>query len=141
MVANPKFTGQSKSMPIGLALGWGISLGITILGSALLSMLILNGTINWKHSGYGVMVVLLLSSYVGASFAAGALKSRRLLVCMLSGVLYLFTMLGITALFFDGQYEAVSITSALIVGGSMCAALVHSAEKKNFRGTHKKRRL
>jgi len=141
MVVNQKPTGTAKSMPIGLAYGWGTSVGVTALLCALLAILILNGKIGWETAGYGAIVMIAGSAYVGAAVSCRMIKHRKLIVCLMSGAIYLCTLLGTTALLFGRVQGSMWVTVMLIVGGTTAAALVHSAEKKSPRQGRRKRRL
>lgn len=141
MVVNQKPSGMAKSMPKGLGLGLGVSMGITVAACTLLSWMILSGKAEWDVMGYGVIGVLLAASYTGATVSCRAIKHRKLLVCILSGVLYLCALAGITALLFGGRLDGVWISAMLIAGGTGLAALVHCAEKQEKGRRRKKRRL
>ena len=139
MVTNQKPTGRAVSMPAGLAMGVSVSLVITIAGIWLLACLVSGERLLWENIGYGIMLVLLAASVSGAAIASAKIKRQRLLVCNLSGVLYLLTLLGITALFFGGQYEAVGVTSLLIMGGSAAVCTLGAGKRSQGRG--KRRRI
>lgn len=124
MVLNRKPTGRAISMPKGLAIGMAISVGITLLGSAVIAKLIDGEYAKEGWMGYGVMIVLMIGSFLGAVVAAGKIKRQRLCVCALSGLLHFAMLMSITALFFGGQYEAVGVTAVLVMGGALLAALV-----------------
>ena len=141
MVVNRKPSGTAKSMPAGLALGWAVSMGITAVACALLSALILSGKTGWKAMGYGAMVILLISSHIGAAVSCSMIQHRKLLVCILSGVIYLISLAAITALLFGGDFGPIWVTALLIAGGTATAALVHCAEKRDSGRRRKKRRL
>ena len=141
MVVNRKSTGTAKSMPAGLALGWAVSIGITAAACALLSAFILSGKTGWGTMGYGAMAILLLSSYAGAAVSCKLIQHRKLLVCSLSGAIYLLSLAAMTALLFGGEFGPIWITGLLVAGGTAAAALVHCAEKKDNGRRRKKRRL
>ena len=124
MVVNRKVSGKAASMPAGLALGGAVSLGLTLVLSGVLAKLVETQMLAEENIGYGVMVVLLVCSMLGAMVSSGRIKRQRLLVCALSGVVYLLILLSITALFFGGQYEAVGVTALLVLGGSMVTAFL-----------------
>ncbi len=124
MVANQKITVRASSMPAGLAVGGCVSLGTTLLLAAGLAKLVDMEILAWENIGYGIMLLLLLSSFLGAMTAFARIKRQRLLVCLVSGGIYLALLLSITALFFGGQYEAVGVTALLVLGGSGAAALL-----------------
>ena len=122
MVVNRKVTGTAKSMPGGLALGWGISLAVTLLGAMLFAALISREMIRAEAIGYCSMGILLVASMLGAAVAIGAVKRRRAYVCGLSGLIYYGTLLGMTALFFGGQYQGMGVTALLVAAG--CGAVL-----------------
>lgn len=124
MVVNRKVSGKAVSMPAGLAVGGAISLGMTLALAGILAKMVETEALAEENIGYGTMILLLISSMLGAMVSSGKIKRQRLLVCALSGVVYMGILLSITALFFGGQYEAVGVTALLVMGGSMTAAFV-----------------
>ena len=124
MVSNQRPTGRAVSMPKGLLLGELGSLAVTISATAVLAKLVDVEIVAWERVGYGGMLILLLSSAAGALISSQRIKHRILLVCVLSGAIYFGSLLGMTALFFGGQYEAVGVTGALITSGSMGIGLL-----------------
>lgn len=124
MKGKRKMTATTASMPGGLAVGGGVSLGVTLLLSAVLAWLVHRETIAMENIGYGILVLLLMASFLGAETAFGRIRRQRLLVCGLSGLIYFALLLSITALFFGGQYSGVGVTALLILAGSGAAALL-----------------
>ena len=112
MVANKKITGRATSLPAGLAIGAVCSLAATLILTAILKV------------GYGIMVLLIVSSFAGAMISFGRIKRQRMLVCIVSGVIYFAMLMSMTALFFGGQYSAVGTTALLVLAGSGAAALL-----------------
>ena len=138
MVVNQKPSGRASSMPMGLTTGLVTSLGITILLAALSAKMVDMQWIEEKDIGYCAMVILLAAPYGGAVTAQNRIKRQRLLVCAISGGLYFLVLMGITALFFGGQYEAVGVTSLLIVGGTALSVL--SGGQHNRAGKRRKKK-
>ena len=141
MVVNRKPTGTAKSMPVGLAIGWTAAILITAAACGVLAELILSGKAGWGTMGYGAMGTLLAASYAGAAVSCRMIMHRKLLVCILSGVIYLCSLTMITALMFGGKFDAVWVTALLVAGGTAAAGLVHCAEKGGNGRKRKKRRL
>lgn len=135
MIQNQKPTGRAMGMPGGLAVGAVVSVVITLAGCALLAKLVSGEIVDAGYIGYGVMVMLLAASFLGAMTAQGKIKHRTLLVCMLSGVVYYLLLLSVTALFFGGQYYGAGVTGLLVMGGSATAALAAAGK-----GTGRKQR-
>lgn len=139
MAVNQKPTGRTMSMPGGLAIGGVCSLLITFACAAFLAWLVAEERMQESDIGYGVMVLLLLSSFAGAMAAWGKIKRQRMLVCLLSGIVYFGTLLAVTALFFGGQYSAVGVTALLILCGITLAAMMGLRQGRGSR--HRKMKM
>ena len=124
MVANKKITGRATSLPVGLAIGATCSLAATLILTAILAKLVETETLPVEKIGYGIMALLMVSSFAGAMIAFGRIKRQRMLVCIVSGVIYFAMLMSVTALFFGGQYSAVGTTALLVLAGSGAAALL-----------------
>ena len=124
MKTNNKNSGRASSVPVGLSVGMGVSVGITIFCTAVMACLLEKEIMTWENVGYGIMGMLIFSSFCGAKLSAIKIKHQRFVICLLSGMLYLGSLLSITALFFGGQYDAVGVTIALVVAGCGCAGLL-----------------
>ena len=123
MAGIQKATGRTSSVPAGLALGAGVSAVVTGLMTAALAGLLNQETIPWETVGYGILIMVMLSAYLGALTAWSKIRRQRLMICMMSGLVYFGMLLSVTALFFGGQYQAVGVTALLVAGGSGCAAV------------------
>lgn len=138
MIANHKVTGKAMSVPGGIGLAAVVSIATTLLMSGLLAWLVLTERVGEIAVGYGTMVILLVSSFLGAMIAAGVIKHRKMMVCLLSGAAYLLCLLACTALFLGGQYQGVGVSVLLILAGCVAAALTDlrkrgSSNKKSRR--------
>lgn len=139
MVANRKVTGKAKSVPAGLALALGISMGITLFGSLIMAILLDSQTIQESGVGYGIMLLLLLSSAAGAFTAAKSIKRQMLPMSMLSGLCYYAMLLAITALFFGGQYQGMGVTALVVMAGCCVTAIALVKGKGTGTKVHRKR--
>ena len=139
MLTNQKPSGTSSSIPGGLAFGVVAALLLTVLLGCLLAVLVSREVIQEEAIGYGVMAVLFLASAAGSSVAYSRIRHRRLMVFALSGLCYLVTLTGVTALFFGGQFEGIFPTAMLIIGGSGVAFLRSTSRGRGWKG-HKKSR-
>lgn len=119
MVKPPKVTGTVTAMPVGLAMGLGVSLLITVAGCCIITQLILSESIPRDSIGYTSLVTLLLSSILGTATSWGCIRHRRLLVCGVSGGLYFLALLAVNILFFGGVFDGILVTALVIAGGSM----------------------
>lgn len=141
MTVNRKVTGTAASIPRGLLIGNGISIALTVLLAGILAKLVSAEKLEWEQIGYGIMVLLFVSSATGTIAAVRAIKRQRLAVCLLSGGIYWLTLLAITALFFGGQYHGVVATGATILAGCGTVCLVGLRQKRGGEHKHSRRRL
>lgn len=123
MVTKNKATGRASSLPGGLAWGAAVSLGLTLMGSALVAFLVDRGTMGVDGIGYGALVILVISSLGGAWVAWKKIKRLRLQVCLISGGIYYFMLLGMTILFFGGQFCGMGVTALMVACGSILPIL------------------
>ena len=133
MVANRKVTGKASSMPGGLAMGGGLSMTVTVVLSMVTAKLVDSGTMPEEAVGYAALVILLLGSGLGAWLAAAKIKRQRLVVCLASGCVYYGSLLGLTALFFGGQYTGMGVTALAVAGGSMAVCLMGMGQGRGRR--------
>ncbi len=111
-------------MPVGFAIGAGVSLGITLLLAVIVAKLVDSGTLTEASIGYCAMVILLLSALAGSLAAWGRIKRRRIMVCGIAGGLYYLLLLAMTASFFGGQYQGMGVTALMVLCGCAGAALM-----------------
>lgn len=139
MVVNQKVTGTASTMPGGLALGAAVSLLVTLFGSVLSAWLVARESIPESGIGYCAMVILLLAGIAGSAVAVERIKRRRMLVCMLSGGIYYACLLGMTALFFGGQYQGMGVTALMVFCGVMLVLL--AGIRREGRGDYRKTKI
>ena len=131
MTVNRKVTGTAVSMPMGIGIGCGISMILTILGAGTVAKLISDEILRETAIGYGAMGIVLLASVCGAAIAANKVKKRRLQVSLLVGTGYFLMLFAMTALFFGGQYQGIGVTALLVLAGTGTVVLLGSREKKS----------
>lgn len=141
MVSKRKATGRALSMPAGVAVGVGVSFALTLLGAAVVAWLLSVQRIESAQIGYGSMVTLLVSSALGAVIASGLVKHRHLVVCLASGVGYYAMLLGVTALFFGGQYQGMGVTLLVVLAGCGSVGLMLAKPKKAITKGYRKLRI
>lgn len=124
MVANRKVTGKAASMPVGLAMGAAVSVGVTLTMSAMAARLVYSGRLDEKNIGYCAMVVLILSALLGATVSEKKIKRRKLIVCGASGLIYYTILLITTAILFGGEYRGMGTTALIVLCGCGVAALL-----------------
>jgi len=117
-------------MPSGLALGAAVSMAATIAISFIGAQLIMNEVIAQEQIGYCSLAALLTGTILGAVTSARKVKHRKLVVCLLSGGVYLLILLATTALIFGGQYEGLATTCLTVMIGSVAALLIQNRDGK-----------
>lgn len=138
MVINKKITGRAQPMPAGFAIGLAVGLTLTLVGTSIVANMILSEKIAESAIGYGAIVILLISSAIDAWLAAALIKRRWMIVCLGAGGIYYLTLLGITALFFGGQYQGMGVTALVVLGG--CGAVgVLGLKGENAGGKRRKK--
>ena len=140
MVTGKKVYGRAVSMPVGIGIGTAVSLVILIAGVAVLAALLDRETMDMQGLGYGIMGVLLLASFLGASLAANLVKRRRLVVCMIQAVCFYGMLLLINGLLFGGAVTGAVVTAVLILGGAGSGALLWNGGEGKRRSAIRKRR-
>ena len=128
-----KRSGRASSVPGGLAMASGLSMGFTVLFSAAIALCLDGEQISWQQAGYWIMAMLFTVSFLGGKCAYACIKRQRLMVSLMSGVLYWAILLCVTALFFGGDYSAVGETLAIIGAGSGTSALLRMPAGKKYR--------
>jgi putative membrane protein (TIGR04086 family) len=132
MVVNQKPTGRATNTPIGVGIGGFIAYLLTLIMSGLLAWLLAAEYINTENTGYGSMIIIILSAALGSLVAQGLVKHRKLIVCLASGFVYYALLLGTTALFFGGQYQGMGVTLGIILAGSGSVGLLVANKKKSI---------
>lgn len=122
---------KAKSTAAGLALSLAVSQFVTLVVTAFLTKIVLQGNVQEESVGYGIMALLILASFAGAITASKSIQRRKAMMCIASGLLYWLSLLSVTALFFGGRYEAAGVTAVLILGGCGTAAIMECRESKH----------
>ena len=140
MVTQRKATGRASSLPVGLAWGAMVNLGLTLIGSGLVAYLVDRGTMPVGAIGYGAMVILVLSALCGALMAHSKIKRLRLQVCLISGGIYYLMLLGMTMLLFGGRFQGMGVTALMVACGSILAILVGLPKDRGGKSRHRRGR-
>ena len=124
MPALKTHTGKAYSVSGGMAMSSLVNMVVTILWSLVITYLMNRETITWQQAGYWIMGGIFCSSFLGAKTAFAFIKRQRLLISLMSGILYWGILLCITALFFGGNCDAVLETAGIIGAGSVTSGLL-----------------
>ena len=102
------------------------SLLILLILTGILALLIDLETLPEDRIQYGVLGILLISSFAGGIAAKGKGNGGQLLLCASAAGGFLLILLGIQLLFFDGVFAGTAQKALLILAGSGTAGLAGS---------------
>ena len=135
-----KRSAKEMSVPGGLAIGSLSSLVVTLAGAMIIAALLNAEKIGEGSVGPLTMIVHGLSAITGAWIVMTLVNKLRLQVCILTGACYYLILLGMTALFFDGQYSGLGLTALIVLTGSALVAFLPSKKptrrNKGFKAYH-----
>ena len=137
MYKKKNINGTAMTIPVGIGLGVAVSILLTLLGSAAVAWMVMSETVGEGATGYLAMIILAIATTAGVFVAATLTKRLRLQVCMLTGVFFYLSLLGITALFFGGQYQGMGVTALIVMAFSSLIAFL--PVKKFQIGKYKKK--
>ena len=141
MTRTTRIKGTESPIPGALLKGGLLSIGITIAGAALMSLLIVREVLKESAIGYSAMAVLLAASFLGALTSMKTAKKRLAVVSMLSAVVYFLILIGGNALFYRGEYAGSGATGLVILAGAGSALLLCLKPKKLPRASGRKIRV
>lgn len=137
MVNHSKRMRKHAAMPVALGYGALISMGMILLGTAIMAQMIDREIMGADKKDYGIMILLIAATYLGSKTAYTRFGEKRFLISVLSGLTVFCLLLGITAVFFGGQFKGIGPNMILILCGCGLAAL----PRKEGRSTGRKRKI
>lgn len=132
---------KKKQFGIGvtMAIGVGISVAAMLAGIAISAGLIISDRMPVSAQGYCVMVIAVVSSFLGAVAVLRKAEGKKLIISTLFAAVYVLVLLGISALLFEGQYQGIGVTALLILCGATVGAFLGTKDKK--RGISRKSKM
>jgi len=116
---------KQRSLGVALFNGTAWSLGITILGAAVMASLILKGTLQDTAIGYAAMAILLLASFAGSMFTVRRAGKKLAVSAMMSGAIYYGILALMNVIVYKGGFEGMGVTALVIAGGAGVTILVN----------------
>ena len=126
---NAKFKVMIRQCIIGSVTG---ILFLTV-SAAILSTLMLNGSIPEKRMNYFILVQMIVSVFLGTVIGRKGAGEYRKTVCIITGITIFCFLLLATAVLFGGKYTGVGETGLLILCGCVLPFFVKSNSKKTKR--------
>ena len=130
MTKKHKLSGAGVTMPVGIVMGVAVCVAVVLIGAVALAYLVIRETIGLGSVGFGALLIIGLSSAIGAWFATMLVKEKKLLVCGLTALGFYLVLLSITAVFFDGMYAGLGIAAVAILAGAGISLLPGMRGKK-----------
>jgi len=119
-----EYGNKEKSIPLAVGMGAGISMAAMLIGTLVVALMVTNQTIGEDATGYGVIIVTVLSAIIGSTVSILIARSRVLILSLLTSISFAMILLAMTALFFGGQYSGVPVTILVIIGSGVSVALI-----------------
>ena len=136
-----EYQNKERSILSAVCIGVLISISVMLIGVFIVSLLILNETVTNSTTGYLVMADILISTMVGSIGAIGVAKRKLAIVALCSSLIYMLSLISLTAVFYDGQYSGVPATLLLVMCGGISSVLVESKRNARQKMRHKKIKL
>lgn len=132
-----KQLGKAKLMAIVKHSIAGSITGIFFLmvSAAILSTMILNGSVPEKSAKYYVLVLIVISVCLGTIVGSRKAGEHKRSVSLVTGIVIFCSLLLVTAFLFGGKYAGVGETGLLILCGCVLPVLVKPTGKKKKAGS------
>lgn len=124
---------KKMTMPLSSAIGLLIALIITGIGGILGAFMIHNGSISENTYSTVAFVTWIVASFAGAFVSGMSYKDKFLVVSLISVVAYIFLMLSVAIMFFEGNLQRIGQGIFAILIGYVPVLLIngtHSGRKK-----------
>ena len=127
---NKQNTNTAIHILIAAAMGASVAMILTLIICVIGASMISTDRAGEGSVGIISVIALIQSSVTGAFVSFKKIRQHRILACLRAGTVYFLTLLACNALFFDGQYQAITTTALVILGGSGCMMLLSLRNKR-----------
>ena len=139
MVRGKQLIQHGTSLPYSVLIGLSFCTVISAILIAVAAYLISAEMIEEGALVYCAMGILFLSSLAGTWISVKWSKKKRIVTGLVTGAAYYLCLIGITALFFEGRYRALSETALLIFGAVGVVILMGLRPEKQRYSRHRKK--
>lgn len=112
-------TVMGGTMGRGIVLGAVISMAVTLICTAVFGAMVSAGTIRENVVGYISIGILLLATVIGTLSGIRNVQEKKLYCGLGIAAVYFGLLISMTALFFGGQYDRVTVTSFVLFLGAI----------------------
>ena len=134
MKQNVRVSAAKESIAAALGLSALSGVIATIILAAILAFLMNSEKISENAIGYAGMGILMAASFIGSATAEMKYNGNRLLIAASSGGIYFLILIGVTALFFEGNYHGVLVNALMILCGSSIAVILKKPSQRAGKG-------
>lgn len=119
------FTDKEKhSVLRNVLTGLVISLVVSVILAILFTVFIFNGQVDDDKMNIFTLVITFVASSIGAIVSGKLNNGKYALVTMLTGVIYLLSLIVTGVMFFDGGLVNIWMCSAVIISGALGACVI-----------------
>ena len=133
-----RIKGAESRIPNALLKGSGVCILLTLIGSGIISWLVMGETIRESGIGYSIMGLILLTAIIGSMTAMGRVDRNHALTGALMGIIYWIILLGGNLLLCKGEWEGLWVTLFLALGGAIGAIFLQFRPKRKRYGSRRK---
>jgi len=119
-----KSTSKNFSPALGISIGIGVAMILTILLSAGLTSLVLNGKFSEESARICVFIIRAVSVLLGCLVSSALIKEKVLLTVGGSALGYLAILLGFGIIMFDMSFQNFGMGLLSVVTGSLISYLI-----------------
>lgn len=125
---SPKQKRRTRKTTFGSSVGIGLimSIIISVVLSMLLAVLVMNERVGENAIEYLTPLIVLLASLFGCITAGKQVEQKLAIVIGITGAIYLFLLMGVGILFFDGGFHNLwtSLLAIAVACGISCAICI-----------------
>lgn len=140
MVKKHNIKTEESSLVHKIALGIIAAIAMMLFSAGVFAIMISKEIISEAGTGYCSVTVLLLSSFSASLVAISNYKKMRIWTSVITGVTYSAVLLGMTAVFFDGEYRGILVTVMVVLSGCMIATILSRKGNNTLRLQRNKNR-
>lgn len=136
MALKNKAVQRNLSLPFAVLTGIVCGGAVALLGSVVLTSLIVKESVEISALSYGIIFILLVSTLIGGIVVTHKVNEKQLVAAFVYALCSIAMLFGINALFFDGSYSRILPTVISVLTGSVGAAFLKkgtSGRKTKFR--------
>lgn len=127
-----------SSLPMGILAGWAVAIVMTAVISAITASVISGERAGEEILGTAAVAAVICSAVIGSFVSKGLASEKKMVACIGCAIAYLATLLGVHAIFFEGEYHGVAAATLVILGSGLAVAMIGMGYKPKTKAHHKR---